>query len=79
MRWIHLTVIVLFAAVVVIFALQNLTLARVSFLGFGLSVPIAVLVAIVYALGAATGGSLLALLRRSYAGSRRIPGVSSQT
>ena len=79
MRWVHLTVIVLFAAVIVIFALQNLALVHVSFLGFGLRIPTAVLVVIVYALGAATGGSLLALLRRSYAGSRRSPAVSPQT
>jgi putative membrane protein len=72
MRWVHLTVIVLFAAIVVIFALQNLGFAPVSFLGLRLGMPIAVLVAIVYVLGAATGSSLLALLRRSYQGSRRV-------
>ena len=72
MRWLHLTVIVLFVAVIVIFALQNLKIVAVSFLGFGLNVPIAVLVAGVYALGAVTGGSLMAMLRRSYEGSRRI-------
>ena len=72
MRWIHLTVIVLFAAFIVIFALQNLTSVLVSFLGFSLNAPVAVLVAVVYVLGAATGGSLLALLRRSYEGSRGI-------
>jgi lipopolysaccharide assembly protein A len=77
MRWIHLTVIVLFAAVVIIFALQNLRLVPVSFLGFGLNVPVAVLVAVAYLLGAATGSSLLALLRRSYAGSRRIGSTST--
>ena len=72
MRWIHLTVIVFFAAIVVVFALQNLSFVTVSFLGIGFKIPAAVLVAIVYVLGAATGGSLLALLRRSYEGSRRI-------
>lgn len=72
MRWIHLTVIVLFAVFIVIFALQNFTSVQVSFLGFSLNAPVAVLVAVFYVLGAATGGSLLALLRRSYAGSRRI-------
>jgi len=42
-----------------------------SFLGFNARVPLALLVIIVYLLGAATGGSLFALLRRSYEGSRR--------
>jgi putative membrane protein len=72
MRWIHITVIVLFAAVTFVFAVQNLKLVTVSFLGLGLNVPVALLVAIVYVLGAVTGGSLLALLRRSYQGSRKV-------
>jgi putative membrane protein len=73
MRWLHLTVIVLFALATLIFALQNLASVTVSFLGLSLGVPLAILVFIVYVLGAATGGSLFALLRRSYQGSRRAP------
>ena len=42
-----------------------------SFLGFNARVPLALLFAVAYLLGAATGGSLYALLRRSYEGSRR--------
>jgi putative membrane protein len=71
MRWVHLTIIVLFAVVTLIFALQNLGSVTVSFLGLSVRAPLAILVFIVYALGAATGGSLFALLRRSYAASRR--------
>ena len=71
MRWIYLAVIVLFAAATIIFALQNLEIVTMSFLGINARVPLAVVVALVYLLGAATGGSLLALLRRSYEGSRR--------
>ena len=72
MRWVHLTIIVLFAAATVIFAFQNLGSVAVSFLGLSLRVPVIILVFIVYVLGAATGGSLFALLRRSYKGSRRV-------
>ena len=36
----------------------------------------AIMALVVYVLGAFTGGSLLALLRRSYAGARRTPAVS---
>jgi uncharacterized integral membrane protein len=72
MRWIHLTIVVLFAAAIVIFAFQNLDTVTVSFFAFGISAPIAILIFVVYALGAATGGSLFALLRRSYKGSRRV-------
>jgi putative membrane protein len=71
MRWIYLAVIILFAGAVIVFALQNLEIVTMSFLGFNARVPLALLVAVAYLLGAATGGSLLALLRRSYEGSRR--------
>jgi uncharacterized integral membrane protein len=71
MRWIYLAIIVLFGAATSIFALQNFEIVTISFLGFNARVPIALLVALVYLLGAATGGSLFALLRRSYEGSRR--------
>ena len=71
MRWAHLTIIVLFAIVTLIFALQNLESVTVSFLGLSARTPLAILVFIVYVLGAATGGSLFALLRRSYTASRR--------
>lgn len=71
MRWIYLAIIILFAAGTVVFALQNFAVVTVSFLNFNVRAPLALLVAIVYLLGAATGGSLFALLRRSYQGSRR--------
>jgi putative membrane protein len=76
MRWIYLAVIILIAAATIIFALQNFEIVTMSFLGFNARVPLAVLVAVVYILGAATGGSLFALLRRSYKGSRRRLGGS---
>ena len=71
MRWIYLAVVILIAAATIIFTLQNFEIVTMSFLGFNARVPLAVLVAVVYILGAATGGSLFALLRRSYEGSRR--------
>ncbi|SHG67792.1 hypothetical protein [Bradyrhizobium erythrophlei] len=71
MRWIYLAVIILIAAATIIFALQNFEIVTMSYLGFNARVPLAVLVGVVYLLGAATGGSLFALLRRSYEGSRR--------
>ena len=71
MRWFYLAVIVLFAVATLVFALQNFEIVTVSFLGFKLRAPLALLTVVVYVLGAATGGSLLALLRRSYEGSRQ--------
>ena len=71
MRWIHLGIIILFALATIIFALQNFEIVTMSLLGFNAGVPLALVVAIAYLLGAATGGSLFALLRRSYEGSRQ--------
>jgi lipopolysaccharide assembly protein A len=71
MRWIYLAVIILFAAATISFALQNFEIVTMSFLGSNTRVPLALSVAVAYLLGAATGGSLFALLRRSYEGSRR--------
>jgi lipopolysaccharide assembly protein A len=71
MRWIYLAVIILVAVATIIFAPQNLEIVTMSFLGFNAHLLLALLVGVVYLLGAATGGSLFALLRRSYEGSRR--------
>jgi lipopolysaccharide assembly protein A len=71
MRWVHLTIIGLFIAVILIFAAQNFETVTMTFLGFSARAPLALLVVIVYIVGMATGGSLLALLRRSLQGARR--------
>lgn len=70
MRWVYLAVIILFVAATIVFAAQNFEIVTMTFLGFNARVPLALLVAVAYLLGAATGGSLFALLRRSYEGSR---------
>lgn len=70
MRWVYLAIIILFAVATTIFAAQNFEIVTISFLGSNSRVPLALLVAVTYLLGAATGGSLFALLRRSYARSR---------
>jgi putative membrane protein len=71
MRWIYLAVIILFAAATIVFAAQNFEIVTMSFLGSNTRVPLALLIGVAYLLGAATGGSLFALLRRSYEESRR--------
>jgi uncharacterized integral membrane protein len=71
MRWFHLAVIVLFAAATIIFAAQNLETVTISFFKMNLSLPLALQTLVVYLVGAATGGSVFALLRRSYTGSQR--------
>jgi putative membrane protein len=77
MRWIYLTVIVLFLAATILFGIQNRQVVTMSFLGFDVRAPLAILTAVFYVLGAATGGSLFALLRRSIRASRpRRPATS---
>ena len=71
MRWFHIVVICVFAAAVIIFAVQNLQIVTMSFLGFSARVPLALLVAGIYLLGTVTGGSLLSLLRQSIEGAKR--------
>jgi lipopolysaccharide assembly protein A len=73
MRWFHLAVIVLFGAAALIFAMQNFQVVDVSFLSFSVHMRLAFLIVVTYVLGAATGGSLLALLRQSFEGARRRP------
>ncbi|MGV7214590.1 hypothetical protein [Bradyrhizobium sp. UFLA05-112] len=74
MRWVYLAIIILFAVAIVVFAAQNFETVTVSFFRLNLSLPLALLSVVVYLLGAATGGSLFALLRRSYKGSWRSVG-----
>jgi putative membrane protein len=75
MRWFYLAVLVLIVAAIVIFATQNFQVVGISFLRTSIEVPLAFLIAVIYLLGAVTGGSFLAVLRRSIeaARSRRSP------
>jgi lipopolysaccharide assembly protein A len=70
-RWIYLAIVVVFVAALIIFVIQNAGSVSVSFLTWAIDLPIAVVVVVVYVLGAMTGGSLYGLLRRSVAGARR--------
>ena len=63
MRWVYLTVIVVFLSAVVLFAVQNVQPTTMAFLGFSVRAPLALMVTVIYVLGALTGGSLLALMR----------------
>jgi len=70
MRWIYLTLVVLFVAATMIFVFQNVEVVTMSFLGLSIRASLAALAAVAYILGAVTGGSLYALLRKSVQGSR---------
>ena len=70
MRWLYLAIVVVFIAALIVFIAQNTQSVSMSFLSLGITLPLAVLAFVAYVLGALTGGSLYALLRRSVAGSR---------
>jgi lipopolysaccharide assembly protein A len=70
MRWFYLVIVIVFVAATLIFVLQNFDLVTMAFLGTRIRAPLALLVAVVYVLGAITGGSLFALLRHSIRGSK---------
>ena len=65
MRWVHIAIIALFAAATLIFLVQNREIVSMDFLGFSLRMPLAVMAAIFYVLGAISGGSAFALLKKS--------------
>jgi lipopolysaccharide assembly protein A len=70
-RSVYLGIVIVFVAALIIFVFQNTQSVNIAFLALGVTLPLAVLVFVVYVLGALSGGSLYALLRRSVAGSRR--------
>jgi uncharacterized integral membrane protein len=70
MRWFYLTVVLLFVAATMIFALENVEAVTMSFLGLSIRAPLALLAAVAFVLGALTGGSVFALVRKSVQGSR---------
>ncbi|MBV9290279.1 MAG: DUF1049 domain-containing protein [Hyphomicrobiales bacterium] len=72
MRVVYLTIVVVFVVAILIFVLQNTQMVDVAFLSLAVSAPIALVVFVVYVLGAVTGGSLYGFLRRSLKGSRRV-------
>ena len=68
MRWVHIAIVVLFAAATLIFLVQNREIVSMDFLGFSVRAPLAVIAGSFYLLGAITGSSAFALLRRSVQG-----------
>lgn len=55
--------IVLFTAIVALFTIQNLPMVTISLLFSSMTLPLSVLVILIYVLGMLTGGFVLALLR----------------
>jgi lipopolysaccharide assembly protein A len=70
MRWLYVVVICLLAVATLVFAIENMEVVSVDFLWFGMRLPLAVLIVVVYIIGMATGSSFWGLIRRSVRGAR---------
>lgn len=65
MRIIYAAILLVFALAVVVFCVQNLDSVAIAFLGWRISLPLPLLVLIIYLLGMISGWGLLSFLRRS--------------
>ena len=71
MRCVYLALIIVLSAVVLLFKFQNLELVTVSFFSARVTLPLSIMVMLVYVLGMVTGGSLLSLVRSWIRGAKR--------
>ncbi|WP_019568646.1 lipopolysaccharide assembly protein LapA domain-containing protein [Thioalkalivibrio sp. ALMg13-2] len=71
MRYLYTLLIIVFVAVVAIFAIQNLRLVTLNFLTLYVTLPLALLIVGIYLLGLISGGALFALLKRWIRGASR--------
>ena len=71
MRYVYMALIAIFATIIILFKIQNLESVSVSLFSASVSMPVSVLVLLIYVLGMLTGGFLLALLRSWVHGATR--------
>jgi uncharacterized integral membrane protein len=63
MRYVYIGLIILITLAVVTFKVQNIEAVTVTFLSGSLTLPVAVLILVVYVLGMLTGGMVLSVIR----------------
>jgi uncharacterized integral membrane protein len=68
---VYIALIVVLTAVVLLFKVQNLQAVTVSLLSASFTLPVSVMLLLVYVLGMLTGGFVLALVRTWVRGARR--------
>ncbi len=73
MRYLYMALIAIFVAVIVLFKVQNLESVTVSLFSASVTLPVSVLVLLIYVLGMLTGGFLLATMRTWVHGATRRP------
>lgn len=71
MRYVYMALIAMLAAIIILFKVQNLEAVTVSLFAASVTLPVSVLVLLIYVLGMLTGGFLLALVRSWVHGATR--------
>jgi len=71
MRYVYMALIAVLVAIIILFKVQNLESVTVSLFSASVTLPVSVLVVLIYVLGMLTGGFLLALLRSWVHGATR--------
>ena len=71
MRFVYIAFIVVFTGLVILFKVQNLESVTISLFAISMTLPVSVLVFLIYVLGMLTGGFVFALLRTWIHGATR--------
>jgi lipopolysaccharide assembly protein A len=71
MRFVYMALIAILVSIVVLFKFQNLESATVSLFSMSITMPMSVLVFLIYVLGVLTGGFVLATMRTLVSGATR--------
>jgi uncharacterized integral membrane protein len=70
MRYVYMLLIALIAGIMLLFKVQNLDTVTVTLLSMNFSMPVSILVVLIYVLGMFTGGFVLQLVRTLMRGAR---------
>ena len=71
MRYVYIALIAALSALVLLFKIQNLQMVTVSLLSASFTLPVSLLLVLIYVLGMLTGGFLFALVRTWIQGARQ--------
>ena len=79
MRFVYIGLITAFTALVLLFKFQNLETATVSLFSASITLPLSILIMLVYVLGMLTGGFVFALLRTWFGRARAVNASGSRS